>query len=240
MSYFRRATGALLLSACLGIPFFSSATGMVPDTTVVLLDEAAQGGTINVKNTDTGPELLYVTVRDLKDDPRPQVIVTQPISRVEAGGTQQVRFVLTDNPPLTVQHLKRVTFEGIPVKKSGKNELSMTLRQDLPLIISPKGLADDVAPWKRLTWRVRGQHLEVNNSSPYVVRLSQQVQLLPSKQSGMLDKTYILPGETLNISLKTPSALAGSTQVRLFPATRYGFQAQDYTAPLTASTAGNQ
>ncbi len=69
---------------------------------------------MNVKNTDSNPALLYTTVVDLPDDNGVKLDVTQPVVRVEAGQQQQLRFIMESTEPLTVEHYKRVTFEGIP------------------------------------------------------------------------------------------------------------------------------
>jgi len=75
-------------------------------------------------------------------------------------------------------------------------------------------------------------HLNVANPTPYVVRLAQELQLLPGKQSLVLPRTYVLPGETLRLS--TPHT---ATAVRLQPATVYGFAVAAYEAPITAANA---
>jgi P pilus assembly chaperone PapD len=50
-----------------------------------------------------------------------------------------VRFILETKEPLTVEHYKRVIFEGIPPKTKDKNvKVGINLRQDLPVLIHPK------------------------------------------------------------------------------------------------------
>ncbi|MNP58298.1 putative fimbrial chaperone protein [compost metagenome] len=68
----------------------------------------------------------------------------------------------------------------------------------------------------------------MRNDTPYVVRLGQEVQLLPSAGVAMLPKTYVLPGE--HISIKAP--VGAATQVRFQPATVYGFAVPHYEAPI--------
>ncbi len=96
--------------------------GMVPETSLLVIDEATHSGTMNVKNTDAHPALLYTTVVDLPDESKDlKLIPTQPVVRVEPGQTQQIRFILQNNKPLDVEHFKRVTFEGIPPKSELKS-----------------------------------------------------------------------------------------------------------------------
>lgn len=229
-SIMRRLSLSLVLGA---MSFCAIGSGMRPETPLVFINAAEAGGKINVKNTDAGPRLLYTTVQEVEGGSRDvQVVPTQPIARVEAGNTQQVRFVLTGADSLKVQQLKRVIFEGIPERTPGANQLIFTVRQDVPLIIHPKGLPDVSNPWTRLTWNVKGGSLVVSNDTPYVVRLEPRVVLLPSNVEGSLGKSFILPGEALTATFKNSGKLAESTEVKLFPATRYGYQAPDYVAQI--------
>ena len=88
------------------------ATGMVPETSVLLVDEKRGEASINIKNTDDHPSLLYTTIVDLPESNKSiRLIPTQPVIRVEAGQVQQVRFLLQATVPLQSEELKRVTFE---------------------------------------------------------------------------------------------------------------------------------
>ena len=62
------------------------ATGMVPETSVLLVDEKRGETSINIKNTDDHPSLLYTTIVDLPESNKSiRLIPTQPVIRVEAG-----------------------------------------------------------------------------------------------------------------------------------------------------------
>ncbi len=206
---------------------------MLPETTVVVLYEEAGEATINIKNTDAGPALLHSVVENVPEDVEPLLIVTPPITRVEAGETQLVRFVSTLKAPLKTQRLKRVSFEGIPqARATGGATIGITLRQNLPLILHPKGLPVHFAPWELLKWRQAEGRLTVHNDSAYVVRLSPEVQLLPQRAMAMLPRTYVLPGETL--TAEVDGGLEGLAEVQIQPATAYGFSVDSYRAPISA------
>ena len=214
------------------LPALSYATGMVPETTALLIDEADGGGSMNVKNTDDKAALLYTTIKDVDggQSKAAMLVVTQPIVRLEAGQTQRVRFVLNTTAPLQVEQYKRVIFEGIPQAKAvGKKQITTTIRQNLPVIIHPKGLPEFTTPWEKLEWSTQGSSLKVTNPSAYVVRLSPQVVTQPSGVAGSLGKTFILPGETLTVKLKSATA---DKQVKIFPASRFGFEMDSYLAAL--------
>lgn len=210
----------------------AQADGMVPNTSVVIVNEADGEASVTVTNTDANLALMHVTIEDIAEDGEALVFVTPPLARVEASKTQLVRFILQTEKPLLTQRLKRVIFEGIPEGKpaaeAGHARVGVTVRQNLPLIIHPKGLAPNRTPWTDLQWSLQDGQLTVRNDTPYVVRLGQEVQLLPAASNAMLPKTYVLPGE--HISIKVPEGAA--TQVRFQPATVYGFAVPHYEAPI--------
>ncbi|CAI1794758.1 fimbria/pilus chaperone family protein [Serratia proteamaculans] len=221
--------GALVLS------LFSTtalASGVVPDSSVVIVEGADGEGSINVKNTDPYPVLLLTQLENIPEDSESLLTVTPPAARVEPGKSQSVRFLLTTKTPLKTERLKRVTFEGVPPQQKGKSEVRMTVRQNLPLIIRPAGLARDEAPWKHLVWQLTAGKLTVSNPSPYVVRLGQGVQTLPGNSVWMLANSYVLPGQALTLTQNGNKAPGSDTQVRISPATTWGFSVDHYDAPL--------
>lgn len=221
------------ISLCLFFSGMAVADGMRPETTVVILNEEEGEATLNVKNTDPGPALLHSVIQNIPEDLELLLIVTPPITRVEAGDTQLVRFISTTKKPLKTQRLKRVSFEGIPEARApGGATIGITLRQSLPLILHPKGLPKHDAPWQLLTWRREGNQLKVHNNSAYVVRMGMEVQLHPQAGVATLPRTYILPGEAL--TLASAGSVAGVMAVEIHPATVYGFTVDSYRAPVTA------
>ncbi|WP_323118693.1 fimbria/pilus chaperone family protein [Burkholderia alba] len=225
----RAAPFAVSLAAVLFNPGLAHSMGMVPDTTIVIVDEADGEGSVAIRNTDNAPALLYTHLHPIPEDPADRLVVTPPMARVEPGARQLVRFVLDVDAPLKTQHLSRVTFEGIPPKRAGRNEIRTVVQQDLPVLIQPRDLPRNNAPWTLLKWSVHDGELTVNNGSRYVVRLEQSVQLLPGQHVVALPKPYVLPGETLRITLDAP---VPARQVRIFPATVYGYSVEHHDAPL--------
>ena len=223
------------LSVCLCLCGMAVADGMQPETTVVILNEEDGEATLNIKNTDPGAALLHSVIQNIPEDLESLLIVTPPITRVEAGDTQLVRFIMTAKAPLKTQRLKRVSFEGIPQARTpGGATIGITLRQNLPLILHPKGLPKHDAPWQLLNWKHEGDQLRVHNDSAYVVRMALDVQLHPRAHQGKLPRTYILPGEVLTVV--TDDSVAGVVAVEIQPATVYGFTVDSYRAPVTADT----
>ncbi|WP_276855062.1 fimbria/pilus chaperone family protein [Enterobacter oligotrophicus] len=219
-----------LICACLLASFNGMAAGMVPDTSLLIVNEDEQGASMDVKNTDAEAQLLYTKIIDLPDDPKPGLIVTQPVVRVDAGKTQRVRFVLkSSTEPLKVEHFKRVIFTAIPQRE--KNKVKVVFSQNLPVIIHPTGLAVNIEPWKDLTWQIKNGNVTVENNTPYVVRMEQKVKLLPSGSFAKLDKSYILPGEKMTASASNKLS-STEKQVEIYPATRYGYKAKSYIVEL--------
>lgn len=165
----------LVCALFLTLPATVYAAGMVPETTLLMIDEANHGGVMSVKNTDSIPTLLYTSINDIEGENGVKLNVTQPVVRLEPGQEQQVRFILETKEPLTVEHYKRVIFEGIPPKTKDKNvKVGINLRQDLPVLIHPKNLPVVTDAWKLLTWSVQEKEVQVRNTSPYVVRFPHQ------------------------------------------------------------------
>ncbi|KLQ43974.1 molecular chaperone [Enterobacter cloacae subsp. dissolvens] len=219
-----------LLCVCLFSSLQTFAAGMVPDTSLLLINEDERGASMDVKNSDDNAQLLYTRIIDLPDDPTPGVIVTQPVVRVNAGKTQRVRFVLKDSAEkLKTEHLKRVIFSTIPQRE--QNKVKMVFSQNLPVIIRPAGLDMNMEPWKGLRWQIKNGNLTVLNDTPYVVRMEQKAKLLPSETQVKFEKSYILPGQTM---IATPeNKLSGmNNKVEIYPATRFGYKASSYVAEL--------
>lgn len=219
-----------LLCVCLFSSLQTFAAGMVPDTSLLLINEDERGAIMDVKNSDDNAQLLYTRIVDLPDDPTPGVIVTQPVVRVNAGKTQRVRFVLKDSAEkIKTEHLKRVIFSTIPQRE--QNKVKMVFSQNLPVIIRPAGLDVNMEPWKGLRWQIKNGNLTVLNDTPYVVRMEQKAKLLPSETQVKFEKSYILPGQTM---IATPeNKLSGlNNKVEIYPATRFGYKASSYVAEL--------
>lgn len=197
----------------------SRASGVLPESSAVIINEAQHGGSINVKNTENVAVLLYSKIVELPDDLSPRLIVTQPVARLEPGQSQRVRFVLNTDAPLQSEHIKRVYFEGVTEQTTDNSQVSVSIRQDLPVIIVPKGLSTNREMWSELKWSVDSNGLKVSNTGRHVVRLAPQIKLLPAGNTLSLRKSYILPGETLRVSTR----LHGQHQVEFSPVTRYGF-----------------
>jgi P pilus assembly chaperone PapD len=235
MTTYRQAS-RLILAMTLAVLVPGSpayADGMLPETSVVIVHEEKGEAAVNVRNSDARPSLLHVTLQDIPEDADPLLFVTPPVSRVEAGENQLVRFILRNAKPLTAQRLKRVVFEGIPPKNKlepGRASVAVNIRQNLPVIVHPKGLPLIRDPWKGLTWSVTNGELTVRNDTPYVVRMGQEVHLLPMMAAAKVPTAYVLPGA--RFSLPIPETARMATAVRLYPATVYGFSVDAYDAPL--------
>ena len=228
---------ASLYIAALGLAMWGPplvlADGMVPDTSVVIVNEADGEASVSVTNTDAKLALLHVTLENIPEDTASRLFVTPPLSRVEPAKSQLIRFILQTPEPLKTQHLMRVIFEGMPQGKTagqaGHARVGVTVRQNLPVILHPKDLAPNRTPWTGLVWSLKNQQLSVHNPTPYVVRMAQELKLLPGDGSALLPRTYVLPGETLSVA----ASQALATTVQLQPATVYGFAVEPYQAPIT-------
>ncbi len=92
----------------------ANAACMVRETTLLVIEESTHSGVMNVKNTDSNWLLLYTTVADLPDDNGVKTDVTQPVVRAKQATAATTLYLWKAREPLTVEHYKRVTLEGIP------------------------------------------------------------------------------------------------------------------------------
>ena len=227
----------LVVASVVASPASFAASGVRPEISVLLVSEETGQAQMSLINEESRPMLLHSLIKDVPEDTGPSLLSVTPVSRVEPKARQIARFVLEPlKEPLKVQHYKRVTFEGIPPseKKEGTARIEMTVRYDLPVIISPKGMVQHEAPWELLKWSVAGNKLTVHNPSPYVVRMSREVDLMPAaKRFEAVNRTFILPGDTLTVELPQDTRPESIAAVRLFPASLYGATVDPFDAPVS-------
>jgi len=226
----------LIVLSIFCISTYSNATGVLPDTTLLVISEENGVSQIGISNTENKPLLLITTIMDLPEDKDVTLLALPAITRIEANGRQIVRFILDkSNTPLKVQHLKRVQFEGIPIvdNTEGKSTVRVSLRQDIPVVISPSNLKQDPEPWKYLKLNWTNGKIILSNPSAYVIRLSQSISVLQNSPAiKVLPRTYVLPGESFSVDI--PSGIPENVNfVRIFPASPYGFEVPPYDTPLS-------
>ncbi|MGX8942266.1 fimbria/pilus chaperone family protein [Symbiopectobacterium sp. Eva_TO] len=214
-------------------PLLAVAGHLKLHTSSVIIEADAGENAFPVKNESSSPLIMLTTLEPLPEDPEKLVTITPPVSRIEPDDTQIVRFLLKNTANLKTERMARVTFEGIPPKgeKVG-NSISINIAQNIPVIVRPKGLKRDYAPWKHLQWKVDNNTLTVHNPSPYVVRFHPGLTLLPSQRTLSLPGSYLLPGKTLSVSLPAKASVTG---VKLTPASLYSYMLDPVELPVTAS-----
>jgi len=218
----------ILLSATLS---HALAAGMKPEASVLFLDDENREATINIENTDSHSALLHSSLQTIPEDRNNKLIITPQLARVDAGKKQQVRVVLKNGVKVARQTMQRINFISIPPDDGKKNRARVMVGQNIPVIISPAGLPENITPWKGIKAQCAGSTLKVSNPTDYVVRLTKQVDLLPGSQSLDLPKTYILPQETLSVTLPKASACSAKS-IRLHPVTRFGILTTPYEVAL--------
>ncbi|APC10975.1 fimbria/pilus periplasmic chaperone [Providencia rettgeri] len=223
----------LLLIIVLLIPQLSIAAGILPATSVVVVNEKSQDGEIVVTNTDNYPVLLTTELVNVDPEYQDLVIATPQLIRVEPKAKQLIRFMLTSNSDLKHEVLMRVIFEGIPPQADPDAEqIKFTIRQNLPLIIKPKNLPENDTPWELLKWKYEKNTLIVTNPSPYIVRLSNSVLSKPGNIEWVLPSNYILPNQSIELttSQRSPTLIDGVT---IQPFTQWGYSTtQKYSIKL--------
>lgn len=205
------------------------AAGMKPEVPVLFIDDQNREATINLFNTDNSTALLHSRLQTIPEDLENKLIITPQLVRVDAGKKQQIRVVLKEGVKLDKQKMQRIDFVSVPQDDGKKNRTRILVGQNIPVILSPADLPLNTTPWTGLKFHRTGSSLNVENPTPYIVRLTKQISLLPGKQVVELKKTYILPGEKFTVEL---SAADNVKSVRLYPVTRYGILTTPYDVQL--------
>ena len=219
---------AMLVSVSLP---YALAAGMKPETTVLFIDDENREATINIENTDSYSALLHSSLQTIPEDRNNKLIITPQLARVEAGKKRQVRVVLKNGVTVTRQTMQRINFISVPPEDGLKNRMRVLVGQNIPVIISPAKLPENFTPWKGIKAECAGLTLKVSNPTDYVVRLTNQIDLLPGNKSISLPKNYILPQETLRLPLPKGRACSARA-IRLHPVTRFGILTMPYEVAL--------
>ncbi|HEY9133486.1 MAG TPA: fimbria/pilus chaperone family protein [Dyella sp.] len=194
------------------------------ESNTIVFDEAAGRATLNVKNESTEPLLLVSELKDLPgDNLAARFLVSPPVTRIDPGNTQLIRFRLKKGQALDREWLLKASFEGVPPRKTGGTRIAV--RQEIGFIVQPKRLRPNAQPWRALYWRREGADLVLHNPGEHVVRLAPQMTLLPSGKTVTLGQLYVRAGETVRSPL--PEDAGDVTTLRITP-----FSRQAYALPV--------
>ncbi len=166
------------------------------ETSLLVIDEATHSGTINVKNTDNHPSLTVHRrggsarmIKGLK------LVTTQPVGTTRAVRLSNCASSCKPANRWTLEHYKRVTFEGIRRRAMNKVKIGINIRQDLPVLIRPAKLAVVTDAWKFLDWTASGTSVTVKTQANMLCVWHRTLVLQPSGISGSLAKPTFLPGK---------------------------------------------
>ncbi|MGQ5793273.1 fimbria/pilus chaperone family protein [Serratia sp. IR-2025] len=208
-------TGACLLWLALG---GSANAAFLLESMGIVLDESEGRASFTVKNTSAEPILLASKLEDLDgQEMSKNVLVSPPITRIDAGQSQQVNFVLKKSAKLEREVMLKASFEGIGQAK--ENAARMPIKQSIGMILQPIAVAVSKTPWDDLSLKMAGQTLVINNTGKHVVRLSPDLMLAPANEVVSLENYYVMPGEERRLEVKSRP-----TTVKILPLSRYGFK----------------
>lgn len=77
----------LLVLFSIGLSLPSWAAGMVPQSSIVIIEESDGEGVIDIKNTDMVPNLFITQIENIAEDEEELITVFPPVARVEGRGT---------------------------------------------------------------------------------------------------------------------------------------------------------
>ncbi|MBW5811034.1 fimbria/pilus periplasmic chaperone [Yersinia kristensenii] len=197
------------------------------ESTTVILKESDGRTSFTIENTSANPILLVTKLVDLDGkNLSKQILISPPVTRIDAGQSQQVNFVLKKGTTLDSEVLLKASFEG--VEQVPGNATVMPIRQEIGFLIQPNAVPQIKTPWQELVISTSGNNLIINNPSKHVVRLGPQVILVPSNEVVPLGSHYIMPGATKQFAIKS-----SPTSVKVTPLSRYGFVQPEVTVPVS-------
>ncbi|MBP6115593.1 MAG: fimbria/pilus periplasmic chaperone [Neisseriaceae bacterium] len=199
------------------------------ESTGIILPQTEKRVSFNIQNVSSSPILLVTKLLDLDgQDYSKHILISPPITRIDAGQSQQVNFVLKDGVQLTHEVLLKASFEG--VSQAAENTAKMPVRQEVGFLIQPASVPQNKTPWMGLSIQSTANQLTVSNPSKHVVRLAPQITLLPSGKVIPLTDFYLLPGQSEQLQ-----SSGHTTSVTIIPLSRYGFKLPDVTLPVDPS-----
>ncbi|EMR7658957.1 fimbria/pilus periplasmic chaperone, partial [Yersinia enterocolitica] len=168
----------LVLLSCWSLA--SSASFKLESTTVILKENDGRTS-FTIENTSANPILLVTKLVDLDGkNLSKQILISPPVTRIDAGQSQQVNFVLKKGTALDSEVLLKASFEG--VEQVPGNATVMPIRQEIGFLIQPNSVPQIKTPWQELVLSTSGNNLMIKNPSKHVVRLGPQVILVPSNE----------------------------------------------------------
>ncbi|MDS0822770.1 fimbria/pilus chaperone family protein [Proteus mirabilis] len=200
------------------ISHFSHASFQL-ETMTVILDSEEPRKIFNVKNTGSEPILLSTKVSDLdkQHEIAKNIIITPPITRIEPDQSQNINFILKDGIEFDDEQILKASFQGIGVAKV--NSTKMPIRQDIAMLIIPKGLTIEREPWKNLEVKQVNNQLILKNNGKQVIRMAPTFSSLPSNNGYSIGQFYIRPQEEIKVDVKEKL-----TEIKISPLSRYGFK----------------
>ncbi len=200
------------------ISHFSHASFQL-ETMTVILDSEEPRKIFNVKNTGSEPILLSTKVSDLdkQHEIAKNIIITPPITRIEPDQSQNINFILKDGIEFDDEQILKASFQGIGVAKV--NSTKMPIRQDIAMLIIPKGLTIEREPWKNLEVKQVNNQLILKNNGKQVIRMAPAFSSLPSNNGYSIGQFYIRPQEEIKVDVKEKL-----TEIKISHLSRYGFK----------------
>lgn len=200
------------------ISHFSHASFQL-ETMTVILDSEEPRKIFNVKNTGSEPILLSTKVSDLdkQHEIAKNIIITPPITRIEPDQSQNINFILKDGIEFDDEQILKASFQGIGVAKV--NSTKMPIRQDIAMLIIPKGLTIERESWKNLEVKQVNNQLILKNNGKQVIRMAPAFSSLPSNNGYSIGQFYIRPQEEIKVDVKEKL-----TEIKISPLSRYGFK----------------
>lgn len=193
------------------------------ETMTVLVDASEPRTVFSVKNITKEPILLSSKVVSIDEQDivsSKDIIISPPITRIEPEQSQQINFVVRKGAEIQTEAILKVSFQGVGAAKT--NVARMPIRQDIAMLITPKGISINNSPWNELRVSQKGDQLTLKNMGKQVVRLVPNIITMPNNESYNLEQYFIRPNESKSITVKNKL-----DEIKFTPLSRYGFKVKE-------------
>ena len=163
---------ALALSA---LTLTTANAGVIIGGTRLIFDGAKKEASISINNPDSTPYLIQSWV-ELGENSKEKVsfIVTPPLFRLDGGHENTLRIIYTGEKKLpdNRESVFWLNVKSIPsMTRSDENRLLIAVKTRMKIFYRPAALASEKSgeAWTKLKFETRGEHLVINNPTPFYV-----------------------------------------------------------------------
>lgn len=211
-----RLTGAAIFA--LAVAWSQSGQAAINvDRTRIIMNSQQKTVSVTLSNDNkTTPFLAQSWVDDSSGKKTNDLMVLPPLQRVDGGQKTQVRIMQVQGGGLSRLPQDRETLfwfnvRGIPPKPDTSSVLQLALQSRLKLFYRPAAIVRDstAMPEKKLVVEPEGDHLTLNNPTPYYITVAWLGTDRRQRLSGFSEGVMVPPFTDLPVKAVLPAGTTG-------------------------------